>query len=569
MDKKTIIGIVLIALILLLTPVYQKFVVKTIQPESEPQTVDTLSANKPSISSTGDTVITRHKLTSQDTAALAADTAEIDTTGKKIVPRKITVHTDKYDVVLSTLGGDIISDKLKDITDGKGKPVDMFPLPLSGPNFELVLVEGNKTISTASVNFTADKDSVYLDENNPTDAITMVGVLPDGSMVQRRYEFENGKYHIMHKIFVVGKDSTTIFTDAILWVKSGLLPTETNFGWDIREFAAQYKIADDVDKVKPSKKKPSTAIDGATDWVGNTSKYFTTILIPYKPLGASGIRTNVYWYRDSIAQKDIPIVQYGLYYRIEENKFTKSQTIYAGPRDWFTLKVYGRKLGNIVSLGWWWLAPIAQFLLILLRFLYKVIPNYGWVIVIFTILMKLVLTPISHSQLKSMKRMKKIQPELRSLQERYREEPQKLNSEMMKLYKKRGVSPLSGCLPLLVQMPVFFALYRALASGFQFRAQPFIFWIKDLSQRDPYFVLPILMGITMFIQQKISVTDPKQKMMTYLMPIVFLFFFYNLPAGLVLYWTMFNILSVIHMLWVENKWIDKSEISAETAEAIK
>jgi len=563
MDKKTIIGIVLIALILLLTPIYQKWVVGTIQPENQQKSVDTLSVNKTNISSAGDT-ISSHILTSPDTSALVPDTSKTDTTGKKIVPHKIFVHTDKYDMVLSTLGGDIISEKLKGITDGRGKPVDIFPRPLNGPNCELVLVEGNKTISTASVNFTADKDSIRLDDNNPKDAITMVGILPDGSMIQRRYEFENGKYHIIHKIFVVGKDSTTIFTDGILWLKSGLLPTETNFGWDIREFATHYKIVDDIDKIKPSKKKPSAAIDGATDWAGLTSKYFATVMMPRKPLGANGIRTNTYWYRDSIAQKDIPIVQYGLYYRIGDNKFTKSQTIYAGPRDWFTLKKYGRKLGKIVGLGWWWLAPITQFLLILFKYFYKVIPNYGWVIIIFTILMKLVLTPIAHNQLKSMKRMKKIQPELRSLQEKYRDDPQKLNVEMMKLYKKRGVSPLSGCLPLLVQMPVFFALYRALASGFQFRAQPFIFWIKDLSQKDPYFVLPILMGITMFIQQKISVTDPKQKTMAYIMPIVFLFFFYNLPAGLVLYWTVFNILSVIHMLWVEHKWVDKNEISAET-----
>ncbi len=562
MDKRTIIGIVLIAVILILTPLYQKWVVGTL-PQQEG--TDTLSVGEHKITSPEKDTIAATRLESSDTADLEPDTM-ISATGKvtpKVSSKKIYVHTDKFDVILSTAGGDIVSAKLRGIYDDSGKRVNMFPRPLGGPNCEWTLIADDKVISTTGINFVMDKDSIVIDEDNRRDAVTLAGILPDGSMIQRRYEFEYGTYNIRQKILVVAEDSGKVFDEGILWLKSGLLPSEKNIGWDIRELAAYYKIGEEVDKVKPSRKKPSTAIDGATDWIGITSKYFTNILLPDNLLGASGIRTNTYWFTDTISHKDIPLVQVGLYHRIGENKFSKSYLIYSGPRDYFILKHYGRKLDKIVDLGWWWLSPITKLLLNFLKILYKVVPNYGWVIIIFTFLMKLLLLPVAHTQMKSMKKMKKIQPLMRSIQERYRDEPQKLNVELMKLYKKHGVSPLSGCLPLLAQMPIFFALYRALSSGFQFRAQPFIFWIKDLSQRDPYFVLPIVMAITMFVQQKISITDPKQKMMAYIMPVVFLFFFYRLPAGLVLYWTVFNMLSVVHMLWVEHKWVESDEIPAE------
>ncbi len=559
MDKRTIYGIILIAAILILMPIWQKWVIGTVE-QGQAQAGDSLHvAGQHELTPHPDTLTTPPELTARESLAEPAqhaDSAITDSLISKIPIEEIEIHTDKFDIILTTLGGDITSIKLADIYDSRGQRVELAPRLLEGPNCEFIITMGQKSLSSAGVRFQADRKSITIDENNPRDAVTMVGVLHDGSMIQRRYEFEFDTYHITHKIFVAGKDSTLLFDDAILWWKGGLVPTEKNIGWDIREIVVRYRFGDGIEKVKPSSKRPSTADDGSTDWAGITSKYFTVILMPDKTFAASGVRTSVFWQRDTAFTKEIPVMQFGLYHRIRETKFTGSYLIYAGPRDHFIIKEYGRMLDKIVDLGWSWLSPISKVLLGMFRFMNKAIPNYGWMIVIFTILMKVLLLPIATKQLKSMKKMRTVQPQIRSLQERYREDPKKLQSETMKLYKKHGVSPLSGWLPLLVQMPVFFALYRALSGGFQFRGQPFIFWIKDLSQQDPYFVLPILMGITMFVQQKISISDPKQKAMMYIMPVIFMFFFYKLPAGLVLYWTVFNILSVMHMLWVEHTWSD-------------
>ncbi|MCD6531939.1 membrane protein insertase YidC [bacterium] len=548
MDKRTLIGLVLIALILILMPFYQRWAVGTVEKVSGGG--DTTVISQPAKITQTPTDSAKATITAPETTVVP-DSAAPDTT--KIKPKKIYVHTDKYDAVLTNIGGDIISLKLSGIYDAAGRRVDMFPRPLGGPNFEIVLTKGNRTLSTAAVPFVADKDSIVLDEDNPRDAVTFVGTLPDGSKIQRRYEFENGTYEIVHKVMIVSADSAQNFDEGIFWFKSGLVPTQANTRWDIQEFAAYYRMGEDVDKIKPSKKRPTVAVDGAADWMGITSKYFADILLPDRLLSANGIRANTVWYQDS-AGKSLPLVQAGLYYRIAANIFSASQIIYAGPRDYFMLKKFGRKLDKLVNLGWWWLAPITKIMLVLFKIIYKVVPNYGLVIIIFTLLMKILLLPTAHKQMISMKKMRQIQPELKSIQERYRDDPQKLNAELMKLYRKHGVSPLSGCLPIVFQMPIFFALYRALSAGFQFRAQSFL-WIKDLAQQDPYYILPIIMAITMFIQQKISVTDPKQRTMVYIMPLLFLFFFYKLPAGLVLYWTVFNILSIFHMLWVEHKWV--------------
>jgi len=555
MDKRTIVGIVVIVLIILAMPFYQKWVAGTIKKPLEES--DTTSVKTPELTSAQDSIKPVQTISEQETATVLQDSAA--PAQSKIPLKEIVVISDKFTVRLSTLGGDVRSIKLKGIASRDSGGIELAPNLLGGPNCEFVATIDGKLVSTAGVRFTADRDTIELSENRTTDAVTMVGVAPDGTMFQRRYEFEYGSYHFFQKMFIVSADSTKIIQDATLWWKSGLVPTEKDYKGDISDFAATYHYGEEISHQKASKKHPTVAHDGSTDWIGTRSKYFAVAMMPDKPNSAGGLRINSIWYRTDSSSAEIPIVQVALYHRVGESRFMNSYMFYAGPRDHFILKNYGRNLKRLVDLGWFWLAPITQFLLWFFELLYKIIPNYGWVIILFTLLMKVILTPFSSSQLKSMRRIKELQPQIRSIQERFRDEPQKMNAEVMRIYKKEKVNPIAGCLPLLAQMPIFFALYRALAGGFQFRAQPFVFWIKDLSQRDPYFVLPILMAATMFIQQKISVTDPSQKMMTYMMPVIFLFFFYNMPAGLVLYWTVFNILSFAHMLWLEKKWSQEKE----------
>jgi len=175
------------------------------------------------------------------------------------------------------------------------------------------------------------------------------------------------------------------------------------------------------------------------------------------------------------------------------------------------------------------------------------------VVLIFSLLVKIIIYPLSRKQTVAMTKMKDLQPKMKKLQEKFKNDPTRLNKEMMKLYKEAGANPLSGCLPILPQMPLFFALFTVFKTTIEFRGASFLGWITDLSVPDPLYVLPIIMVVTMFFQQKMTMTDPKQKMLIYIMPIFFGWLFMNFPAGLVLYWTGFNILSFAETIYIRKR----------------
>jgi YidC/Oxa1 family membrane protein insertase len=206
-----------------------------------------------------------------------------------------------------------------------------------------------------------------------------------------------------------------------------------------------------------------------------------------------------------------------------------------------------------MDMGWTLIRPVSRLILAFFVFVHRFIPNYGLVIIIFSIILKIIFYPLTHKQLEATRKMQQLQPQLAALKEKYKNDPQRLNKETMALYKKGGANPLGGCFPLLLQMPIFFALFSVFRSTIELRRAEFFLWIKDLSVKDPYLVLPIVMAVTMFIQQKMTVKDPKQAAMVYLMPAIMFFFFMNFASGLVLYWTVFNILSIIQQVFVERK----------------
>jgi YidC/Oxa1 family membrane protein insertase len=190
-------------------------------------------------------------------------------------------------------------------------------------------------------------------------------------------------------------------------------------------------------------------------------------------------------------------------------------------------------------------------MLIILKFFFQITKSWGYAIILLTIAVKIVTWVPTQSSYKSMKKMQEVQPYLTALKEKYKDNPQKFNEEMMKVYKEKKVNPISGCLPLLLQMPIFIALYAVLANGIELKNASFLIW-SDLSVKDPYFILIALMIVTMFIQQKMTPSaDPQQaKMMMFLMPIMFAIFFFSLPAGVLLYWVIQNILSIVQQLLV-------------------
>lgn len=220
---------------------------------------------------------------------------------------------------------------------------------------------------------------------------------------------------------------------------------------------------------------------------------------------------------------------------------TISFKVYAGPKDYDSLKALYPGAERLAGLN-----TLSLLTLRTLRFFYRFTHNYGLAIILLTIIIKILLAPLTHISLKSMKEMQKLAPEINRLKQRYKDDREGLNREVLALYKRYKINPMSGCLPLLAQMPFLYAIFTTLQTAVDLRGAAFVFWIKDLSDKDPFYLLPILMGITMFIQQKMAVTtvDPLQARIMLFMPIIFTIMFMGFPSGLVLYWLFQNILSI-------------------------
>jgi len=227
--------------------------------------------------------------------------------------------------------------------------------------------------------------------------------------------------------------------------------------------------------------------------------------------------------------------------------------LFIGPKEIGTLKASGYGLNKALDFGFFDI--IAKPLLISLNWLNQYVKSYGWSIIILTIIVKLILYPLTFTSFKSMKGMQKVQPLMKELQTKYKDDKAKMNQELMKLYKEHKINPMGGCLPMLLQIPILFALYRMVMSAIELRHTPFYIvgtWLPDLSAKDPYYITPILMGISWFIQQKMTPTtgDPTQQKMMLFMPIVFTILFLNFPSGLVIYWLISNVLSVIQQAYI-------------------
>ena len=298
-------------------------------------------------------------------------------------------------------------------------------------------------------------------------------------------------------------------------------------------------MTEKIKKQKNIKRIKQKNIYNNVFWAAQYNKYFGLIVKP------DVLLSNVYIEnigtkraRLSIRKKGFVVGRQGM---VADKYF-----IYLGPKDHQFLEKHPYEFKKVIDYGFF--DFIGKGLFWLLTFFYKMIKNYGLAIILLTIVIKLLMHPLTQKGFKSMKEMQKINPLLQELKEKFKGDPQRLQKETMLLYKKHKVNPVGGCLPLILQMPIFFALFAVLNNSIELRQAPFMLWITDLSIKDPYFVLPVIMGISMFIQQKISPTtmDPKQAKMMLIMPIFLTFVFANFPAGLVLYWLMNNILTIVH-----------------------
>ena len=241
-------------------------------------------------------------------------------------------------------------------------------------------------------------------------------------------------------------------------------------------------------------------------------------------------------------------------------------TLFAGPQEQSALKQVATGLDLVVDYGW--LTVVAAPIFWALEAIHKIVGNWGWAIVVLTVILKAIFFPLSAASYKSMAKMKKLTPRLTHLKERYGDDKQRLNQEMMKMYQTEKVNPLGGCLPILIQIPVFISLYWVLLGAVEMRDAPWILWIKDLASADPYYILPVIMMVSMFVQTKLNPTppDPIQAKVMMAMPLIFGFMFFWFPAGLVLYWVVNNVLSIAQQ-WQITRLIEAGGKAANDAKA--
>ncbi len=454
----------------------------------------------------------------------------------------LVLENDNIQAIFTNRGGNIRQVILNKITaESKDKPVELF-LKEKGM-FNTIIYTSNDTINFGNQNLEYSQDEF---------SITFF-IQQDGKRIfQKKYSIEND-YNIQ----------ATITADEMGFIDSYDLELDAGIYYDQigdKRFATYIDAVtyadNEIERVSLKRASGGASLVGNITWTVIKSKYFMIAAIPERTVKLRELTVN----------SENNSIQETLSVDTGRTNIDHSYLLYCGPVDYDNLRSFDIGLEESMSFGWKLLRPISKLILKLLKFLHTVIPNWGISIIILSIILKLIFYPLTHKSFASAQKMQQVQPLLKDIQQKYKGDPQKLNQETMKLYKEHGVSPLGGCLPLLIQFPVLFALYPVLQSTIELRHASFMLWIKDLSIPDPYYILPILMGITMFIQQKLMSRKPTpdmdekqlaqlktQKFMMYGMPIFFVFIFRSLPAGLVLYWFTYNILSVFEQLNIRKK----------------
>jgi YidC/Oxa1 family membrane protein insertase len=367
-------------------------------------------------------------------------------------------------------------------------------------------------------------------------------------------------------------------TDVSWGFGPGLHSTEENTRDDIQNFKASVMLGDEIHRLKPGAfgDKNKEEFSGTLTWMSLQSKYFISAIMPVEPSRSTVVVTGNK--QDSRLSGRLTLPAVGLQGTVDNQVH-----VYMGPIDYKTLGALDNGLDKTIEMGWSLIRPVSWVVLWSLTWMYKFVPNYGLVILIISVLTKILFYRLTHKSFKSMKDMQDLQPRIQALKEKFKDDKQKQSKETMKLYKEAGVNPLGGCLPLLLQMPVFVALFNVLRFTIELRQAPFFGWITDLSQQDVLFtlpftlpvignafsLLPLIMGAAMFLQTKLggSVTgapggaQTMPKGFSTMMPVLFTFMFYKMPSGLVVYWIVNTVLSVAQQYYIHKEPV-KSENGA-------
>jgi YidC/Oxa1 family membrane protein insertase len=445
--------------------------------------------------------------------------------------KTVAVETDNYILKISTNTGAIREFRLKQFKVNK-KPVEL--VKSQGKYSTLETVFKDKTLEDIenSSAYVPNKLNFKLDSKNNKRTLILTKKKND-ILITKKFTFYNDTYSIDYDINVVSSKN--------IKSKEFSIYAGPNLG-DLEK--SKYSHLGAVALVEDKKIRKDKKIDPKEDinWVALESKYFCFALLPANSkritAGYANLDDNHYIYANLTTPTSL--------------------VIYGGPKSKQTIAAVDHNLDKIIRFGMF--GFIGKPLLKVLNILYNYVGNYGIAIIILTFFIRLLFYPLSFKSYKSMKSMAKLQPKLKELQVKYKGKPELLNKATMELYKKHKVNPFGGCLPVVVQIPVFLALYNVLLNAIELRGAPFAFWIVDLSAKDPYYILPIFMGLTMFLQQKLtpSTMDPKQQKIMMFMPLIFTVMFLSFPSGLVVYWTTNNLLTILQQ-FIDSKIIQAKE----------
>jgi len=465
---------------------------------------------------------------------------------------KLTVETDVLRVIFGARGGVISSWQLKQYrsapTEEKWVELVHQSGKFRGP-LSLVLADAAVDKSVRDGAFSLDSDFVKLDAAHPEGHVTLrFRDAATGVTVQKQLTFHVGGYGVDVAVTVQGEAEPY---EVVLGTNFGIV----EWGDGMIGSIGPASLVDG----KIEKESPDTQLErkGAVQWMALQDKYFIGVLMPQRGTTALAKKED-----DKVVSASVKTAAIG-------DGAVNRLMLYAGPKEYDTLRSLNVGLEDTIDFGWFifgsWgvVKAVAKPIFYVLRFINEYTHNYGVTIILLTMGIKLLFVPLQYKSYKSMKQMQVIQPKVLAVQEKFKDDRDRLNKELIKLYRDHKVNPVGGCLPMVLQMPVFVALFNILYMTIDLRQAPFVGWITDLSVQDPYYVLPVIMGASMVLQQKITPTtmDPTQAKIMLMLPAFMTFLFINFPAGLVLYWLTNNVLTITQQIVTDRLFFAKPLIA--------
>jgi len=447
-----------------------------------------------------------------------------------------TVETPLFKAVFTGEGGGVKSWEIKKYTTAKGteaRAVNLAGAILKEPAFKTgVSSEG----LTKTAQMRPSKNEIVLKGSETAELVFTGSAGP--LRIEKRYVFSADSYTVNTEVNLQNPAAARFKGSLVESLASPFTGKEEG-GYHAGPLI---KARDKLLRQK-EEKEPRKSGSGKVGWIGLENKYFLTALIPKteKPLDwETEVSSNMLSKATVKASFEIKPGEKAVY----------SYDLFMGPKEYDLLLKHKAGLEEAIEFGYF--DFMAKPLLVVLNFFERYLKNYGLAIILLTVIIKVIFYPLTKHSMKSMKEMQKVQPQLAAIKEKYKDNKEKLNKETMELYKRYKINPLSGCLPMILQIPVFIALYEVLYVAIELRHAPFVLWITDLSSKDPYYVTPLLMGATMFVQQKMTPTsvDPMQSKIMLIMPAIFTFMFLNFPSGLVIYWLVNNVLSISQQYFI-------------------